>query len=56
MTSETDQGMGFGEQYIYSQKCESVDNHQQNTRVVEDIAGVYQLGNAIFFGNSEEEQ
>ena len=30
---------------IWGHKCESIDNQQKKTRVIEDWSGVYQLGN-----------
>ena len=43
MTTEKDQGLGWWEQYICGQQCESINSKYQKTRVIEDQSGVNQL-------------
>ena len=56
--TEKDQGPGRWEQYIWGQRCESIYNKQQKTRVIEDRSGVYLLWSAreIFENQSKSNQ
>ena len=55
VTTTEDQGPGRWDQAIdLSQGCESIDNKQQKTRLIENLLGVYQLWSSsarIFFEN-----